>query len=48
VQRALEEAAQACARVGKPVGIVAPTPEMAKRFLGYGYTWSAVASDLGS
>lgn len=47
VQRALEGAAQACARAGKPVGIVAPTPEMAKRFLAYGYTWSAVASDLG-
>lgn len=47
VQRALEDAAQACGRAGKPVGIVAPTPEMAKRFLGYGYTWSAVASDLG-
>ena len=47
VQRALESAAQACVRAGKPVGIVAPTPEMAKRFLGYGYSWSAVASDLG-
>jgi 4-hydroxy-2-oxoheptanedioate aldolase len=47
VQAALERAAQACAAAGKPLGIVAPTPEMAKRFLGYGYTWSAVASDLG-
>jgi 2-keto-3-deoxy-L-rhamnonate aldolase RhmA len=47
VQKALEDAAKACGEAGKPVGIVAPTPEMAKRFLDYGYTWSAVASDLG-
>src|SRR4051812_29651409 len=47
VQKALEAAAQACAKAGKPSGIVAPTPEMAKRFLANGYSWSAVASDLG-
>ncbi|HYF56660.1 MAG TPA: HpcH/HpaI aldolase/citrate lyase family protein [Salinarimonas sp.] len=46
VQRALQGAAEAAARIGKPVGIVAPTPEMARRFLDYGYSWSAVSSDL--
>jgi 2-dehydro-3-deoxyglucarate aldolase/4-hydroxy-2-oxoheptanedioate aldolase len=47
VQKALEAAARACVKAGRPSGIVAPTPEMAKRFLDYGYSWSAVASDLG-
>lgn len=47
VQKALEAAAKACREAGKPCGIVAPTIEMARMFLGYGYSWSAVASDLG-
>jgi 4-hydroxy-2-oxoheptanedioate aldolase len=47
VQAALAEAAVAAGKAGKPVGIVAPTPEMAVRFIGYGYTWSAISSDLG-
>ncbi|KAA2238051.1 HpcH/HpaI aldolase family protein [Salinarimonas soli] len=46
VQKALQGAAEAAGRAGKPVGIVAPNPEMARRFLDYGYTWSAVSSDL--
>lgn len=47
VQKALEGAAKACRDADKPCGIVAPTIEMARTFLGYGYSWSAVASDLG-
>jgi 4-hydroxy-2-oxoheptanedioate aldolase len=47
VQAALAKAAAAARQAGKPVGIVAPTPEMAARFITYGYTWSAVSSDLG-
>lgn len=46
VQALIRSAAEAAGRAGKPVGIVAPTVEMAKRFIGYGYTWSAVSSDL--
>ena len=47
VQAMIASAAGAARRIGKPIGIVGPNPEMVKRFLGYGYTWSALASDLG-
>ncbi len=46
VQAAIEGAAKAARRIGKPIGIVGPHPEMVKRFLGYGYTYAAVASDV--
>lgn len=46
VQQKLAQAAAACRRVGKPVGIVGPNPEMVGRFVEYGYTWVAVASDV--
>lgn len=46
VQRMIERAAAAARAAGKPVGIVGPNPQMVGRFLGYGYSFAAVASDL--
>jgi 2-dehydro-3-deoxyglucarate aldolase/4-hydroxy-2-oxoheptanedioate aldolase len=47
VQNALATAAAACRRLGKPCGIVGPTPEMVAKFLEYGYSWVAIGSDVG-
>lgn len=47
VQDKLRHAAQLCKQLGKPCGIVGPNPEMVGKFLEYGYTWVAVASDMG-
>jgi 4-hydroxy-2-oxoheptanedioate aldolase len=47
VQDKLAAAAAACRRLGKPCGIVGPTPEMVGRFLEYGYSWVAIGSDMG-
>ena len=46
VQEKLTAGAQACKRLGKPCGIIGFNPEMAKKFLGYGFSWVAVSSDL--
>ena len=46
VQAMIEHAAGAARALGKPIGIVGGTPQMVRRFLDYGYTWSAIASDL--
>ena len=46
VQERLSAGAQACKRLGKPCGIIGANPEMAKKFLGYGFSWVAVGSDL--
>lgn len=46
VQRELERAAQMAKRAGKPCGIVGPNPDMVERFVGYGYSWVAVGSDM--
>jgi len=46
VQAQLERAAKVAKQAGKPCGIVGPNPEMVERFLGYGYTWVAVGSDM--
>jgi 4-hydroxy-2-oxoheptanedioate aldolase len=46
VQDKLREGAQLCRKLGKPVGIVGPNPEMVGRFLDYGYTWVAIGSDM--
>ena len=46
VQDKLREGAQLCRKLGKPVGIVGPNPEMVRRFLEYGYTWVAIATDM--
>ena len=47
VQALLAKAAKDAQAAGKPIGIVGPNPEMVARFIDYGYTWVAVASDLG-
>ena len=47
VQDKLAAAAAACRKLGKPCGIVGPTPEMVGRFLEYGYSWVAIGSDMG-
>ncbi len=47
VQAQLQHAAQLCRKLGKPCGIVGPNPEMVGKFIDYGYTYVAVASDMG-
>ncbi len=47
VQEQLKAAAKACRRVGKPSGIIGPTPDMVARFIDYGYSWIAIGSDMG-
>jgi len=46
VQEKLAAAAQTCKKLGKPCGIIGGNPEMAKKFLGYGFSWIAVGSDM--
>lgn len=46
VQAALADAARRAKAAGKPVGIVGPNPQMVRRFLDYGYSFSAIASDI--
>ena len=47
VQEKLKHAAQMCKQLGKPCGIVGPNPETVGKFLEYGYSWVAIASDMG-
>jgi 4-hydroxy-2-oxoheptanedioate aldolase len=47
VQALIAKAAAGARAAGKPIGIVGPNPDMVARFVDYGYTWVAVASDLG-
>ena len=47
VQELLERGAKFCNKIGKPIGIVAGTPEMAKRYAEYGYDHVAVGVDMG-
>jgi len=46
VQSLIADIAARARRAGKPVGILAPVEEDAKRFLGLGFTFVAVGSDL--
>ena len=46
VQTLIEKAAKDAHAAGKPVGIVGPNPDMVKRFIGYGYDYAAIASDI--
>lgn len=46
VQELIAQAAARARAAGKPIGIVGGNPQMVRRFLDYGYTWSAVSSDL--
>lgn len=47
VQSLIAHAAKAAAKAGKPIGIVGPNPAMVGQFLDYGYSFAAVASDMG-
>jgi 4-hydroxy-2-oxoheptanedioate aldolase len=47
VQRSLEQAAQACRRLGVPCGCLGADPEMTRRYRDYGYSWMAMGSDVG-
>ncbi len=47
VQAAIKDAAIRARAIGKPIGIVGPHPEMVQQFIGYGYNYVAVASDMG-
>jgi 2,4-dihydroxyhept-2-ene-1,7-dioic acid aldolase len=47
VQDKLKEGAQACKRLGKPSGIIGMSPDMAGKFIEYGFSWVAVGSDMG-
>ena len=47
VQKALADAAGACAEIGKPAGILASGSARARDYFGYGYGWVASGSDLG-
>ena len=47
VQAAMKDAAARAKKIGKPIGIVGPTPEMVQQFIAYGYNYVAVASDMG-
>ena len=46
VQALIERAARMAHAAGKPVGIVGPNPDMVGRFIGYGYGYVAVGSDI--
>lgn len=47
VQDLLAHAARVAGKAGKPIGIVGPNPVMVRRFIDHGYTFAAVASDMG-
>jgi 2-keto-3-deoxy-L-rhamnonate aldolase RhmA len=47
VQMQLRSCAEECRRLSMPIGTVGPTPEMVRTFIGYGYSFVAVASDMG-
>ena len=46
VQEKLKTAALQCRSVGKPCGILGMNPELVEKFIGYGYTWIAIGSDM--
>jgi 4-hydroxy-2-oxoheptanedioate aldolase len=47
VQRALEDAVRRLKAVGKPAGILTANEEEVRRYIGWGYTFVAVGSDVG-
>lgn len=46
VQALIEQAAKSAKAACKPIGIVGPNPDMVRRFIEYGYTYAAIASDM--
>jgi 4-hydroxy-2-oxoheptanedioate aldolase len=47
VQKALEDAVRRLRAIGKPAGILTGNEEEARRYIGWGYTFVAVGSDIG-
>ena len=47
VQAALQDAVRRLTAVGKPAGILTPNEDEARRYIGWGYLFVAVGSDLG-
>ena len=47
VQAVIADVAARCRKVGIPCGIVGPTPEVVASFVAMGYSFVAVASDMG-
>jgi 4-hydroxy-2-oxoheptanedioate aldolase len=47
VQAAIEEAGRRLQAVGKAAGILTPNEEFARRYIGWGYRFVAVGSDVG-
>jgi len=47
VQQRLAFVAQACRRLGTPCGILGSDPASTTKYLGFGYTWVAISSDIG-
>jgi len=47
VRAAIADVARRAHAVGKPVGIVGPTPLMVREFVAMGYDYVAIASDMG-
>src|SRR3546814_6466655 len=47
VQEAIEEACRRCRELGKPAGILALAEDDARRYIAWGFTFVAVASDMG-
>lgn len=47
VLAAIADAARRARAIGKPIGIVGPSPEMVHTFISYGYDYVAIASDMG-
>lgn len=46
VQQKLKEAAKQLRQLRKPCGILGMNPEMTAQFIGYGYDWVAIGSDM--
>ena len=47
VQKALEDGVRRLKAIGKPAGILTLSEEEARRYIGWGYTFVAVGSDIG-
>jgi 2,4-dihydroxyhept-2-ene-1,7-dioic acid aldolase len=47
VQKALEDGVRRLKAIGKPAGILTLSEEEARRYVGWGYTFVAVGSDIG-
>ena len=47
VQKVLETSVQRLRAVGKPAGILTGNEDEARRYIGWGYTFVAVGSDVG-